>query len=73
MPNIYNVIITIVALISIIVNVYLLIFSKKRKKVGDLHIDTTGANKDVYSLDFSIPLEDLPKEKSVRLDIHVTE
>lgn len=71
MPTIYEIIVTIVALVSIITNVILLIFSKREKKAGDLHIDTTGASKNVYSLDFTIPLEDLPNEKSVRLDIHV--
>ena len=71
MPTIYEIIVTIVALVSIIINVILLILSKREKKAGDLHIDTKVASKDVYSLDFTIPLEDLPNEKSVRLDIHV--
>ena len=73
MPNLYSVIVTIIAIFLMVVLVCNLIQRRKEPVIGTLNIDTSGEEKDVYSFDILVPLEDLPKNKRVKLNIRLKE
>lgn len=70
MPSIYDVIITIIAAMSVFLNVIFLIRRFKEPKIGTLNISTSENGKDLYSFDISIPLDEVPKKRHVRMDVH---
>ena len=43
----------------------------KPKKAGTLVINTTNPDKDVYSLNFDIPLGEIPKKKRIVFDVKI--
>lgn len=55
-----------IGLVSCLV-ITVLIFESKYD--GELHIDQTNPERDLYQMQFTTPLEDLPKRKKVRLKV----
>lgn len=43
----------------------------KPKKAGTLVINTTNPDKDVYSLNFDIPLGEIPKKRRIVFDVKI--
>ena len=44
---------------------------RKPKRAGTLVINTTNPDKDVYSLNFDIPLGEIPKRKKIVFDVKI--
>lgn len=51
--------------------IFLLVLLLHKKKDGALVIDTSDPEKDLYQLKIDVPLESLPKKKSITLTIEV--
>lgn len=51
--------------------IFLLVLLLHKKKDGALVIDTSDPEKDLYQLKIDVPLESLPKKKSIVLKIEV--
>ena len=47
-------------------------FVRTRKYDGTFKIDKTDEFRDVYSMDFNVDLDDIPKKKSVLFKVEVT-
>lgn len=62
-----------IGLFVVIVMVFfcVLILISKPKKAGTLVINTTNPDKDVYSLNFDIPLGEIPKRKRIVFDVKI--
>lgn len=69
MPSIYDVLVTVVALISITLNVILLLWTRKQPNIGTLNVRTSDQGKDLYSFDVDIPLDEIPKKQRVRFRV----
>lgn len=69
MPSIYDILVTVVALISITLNVILLLWTRKQPNIGTLNVRTSDQGKDLYSFDVDIPLDEIPKKQRVRFRV----
>lgn len=69
MPSIYDILVTVVALISITLNVILLLWIRREPNIGTLNIRTSDQGKDLYSFDVDIPLDEIPKKQRVRFRV----
>ena len=69
MPSIYDILVTVVALISITLNVILLLWIRKQPNIGTLNVRTSDQGKDLYSFDVDIPLDEIPKKQRVRFRV----
>lgn len=69
MPNIENVVMTLIVSLSIMLNIALMIERIRVPKVGTLHIDETPTGSLLYSFDVEIPIDDIPKHPAIRLDV----
>ena len=69
MPSVYDILVTVVALISITLNVILLLWMRKQPNIGTLNIRTSDQGKDLYSFDVDIPLDEIPKKQRVRFRV----
>lgn len=73
MPSITQILVIIFCSLSVICNILSIILlirrSKAEPKIGTLNIRTSESGKDLYSFDISIPLDDVPKKKHVRMDV----
>lgn len=73
MPGIATILVIVFCSLSVIVNILSIILlirrSKADPKIGTLNIRTSESGKDLYSFDISIPLDDVPKKKHVRMDV----
>lgn len=71
MPGIYGIIMTIIAIVSVVINIIFFVRGIKEPKIGTLNISTSENGKDLYSFDISIPLDDIPKKRHIRMDVNV--
>ena len=65
---------TLVLIISFVLNTILSIIVQRivrPKRAGTLVINTTNPDKDVYSLNFDIPLGEIPKRKRIVFDVKI--
>ena len=69
MPNIENIIMTLIASLSIMLNIALMIERIRAPKVGTLHIDETPTGSLLYSFDVEVPIDDIPRHQAIRLDV----
>lgn len=69
MPNIENIIMTLIVSLSIMLNIALMIERIRAPKVGTLNIDETPTGSLLYSFDVEIPIDDIPKHQAIRLDV----
>lgn len=69
MPSIYDILVTVVALISITLNVILLLWIRRQPNIGTLNVSTSDQGKDLYSFDVDIPLDEIPKKQRVRFRV----
>lgn len=69
MPSIYDILVTVVAFISIALNVILLLWRRREPNIGILNIRTSDQGKDLYSFDVDIPLDEIPKKQRVRFKV----
>lgn len=60
----------IVAIVVVLLPILFHLISKP-KKAGTLVINTTNPDKDVYSLNFDIPLGEIPKRKRIVFDVKI--
>lgn len=69
MLSIYDILVTVVALISITLNAILLLWIRREPNIGILNIHTSDQGKDLYSFDVDIPLDEIPKKQRVRFRV----
>lgn len=69
MPNIENIIMILIVSLSLMLNIALVIERVRAPKVGTLHIDETPTGSLLYSFDVEIPIDDIPKHPTIRLDV----
>ncbi len=62
-----------ICIVAIVVILLPLLFYliRKPKRAGTFVINTTNPDKDVYSLNFDIPLGDIPKKKRIVFDVKI--